>query len=93
MSKNLESVTLTILGKKYPLKLSEDERDIAKNIEKEINEKINNFLIKYKNVDEVDSLIMVLLSYAFDMHKKHSPNIEVEDRIEKMSQLIQQHIS
>ncbi len=62
----LISHTIQIAGEKYPVRLTQEERDIAALIEKEINDKIRDFERQYHVRSKQDLITMVLLTYAFD---------------------------
>lgn len=86
----LISIKLTIAGKSYPIKVEENEEAIARKIEKELNQKINDFQIEYKDIDQVDSLVMVLITYAFDINKlKTTKETQVAQKLEIIEQLVE----
>lgn len=60
---------ITIAGKTFPLRLTSEEVRWVKSLEEEINLKINDFREQYAHLDKVDSIIMTLLTYAFDSKK------------------------
>lgn len=63
---NLKSFTIQIAGENYPVRLTESEMVLAKEIEKEIKQKIADFKVKYMVQNTKDILAMVLLTYAFE---------------------------
>lgn len=60
---------ITIAGKTFPLRLTGEEVAVVQNLEEEINRKINDFREQYAHLEKVDSIIMTLLTYAFDSKK------------------------
>ncbi len=54
-----------VLGRNIPIKISAGQEEETEKLVNEINEKIADFQLKFEKVDKIDSLIMVLLSYAF----------------------------
>lgn len=67
-----------ILGRVIPLKIRKKEEKLTSNLIKEVNKKIADFQLKYNKVDDIDSLIMVLLEYVFE---KRGVNEEVEEQL------------
>lgn len=91
---NLSSLKLNIAGKILPVKVTEAEIPLALKAEKELNNKINEFQVKFKDVDKTDSILMVLLSYAFEKHKKnHNHDNHVSKRLSIIEQLVEESIS
>ena len=63
------SLTVTLSGRPYPLRvLPEDEGPITQ-IAKELNDKLGDFLLAYEGKDRQDCLAMLLLIYAVDLYK------------------------
>ena len=72
------------------MKVSPEEENAIRGIERTINQKINEFQINYKSKDKLDCITMVLLSYAFDKLKSNS-NSElgvIRDKVENLIELI-----
>ncbi len=85
---NLISHTIHIAGQSYPVRLTEDEKILAQIIEKELNEKINEYRIKY-TVDNTQSILsMLLITYAFEL-KGSDQNISLRGADEKINKLIE----
>ena len=92
----LISHTIRIAGQSYPVKLTPEEKEIALVIEKELNEKINEYRIKYTVGTTQDILAMLLITYAFDVKSNNyqEPTIEEANaRIEKLIKMISEHSS
>lgn len=78
---NSKNINVMIAGRSYPLRIkSEDEVAIRKVVD-EINEKIKEFQLTYKNRDKQDCLSMALLTYAVESHKKTFADPEVEKEV------------
>ena len=75
-SDKLISHTIHIAGETYPVKLTEEEMSYAIEIEKEINDKISEYKIKYLVKTTRDILAMILLTYAFEARKNKSNNMD-----------------
>ena len=63
---NLISHVIQIAGEKYPVRLTEKESQVAGQIEREINQKIKDFQLKFMVKSKQDVLAMLLLTYAFE---------------------------
>ena len=85
---NLISHIIQIAGEKYPVRLTEKESQIADQVEKEINQKIIDFQLKFMVKSKQDVLAMLLLTYAFDdkMGKKDSTVDRANSKIESLLQ-------
>lgn len=86
---NLIRFDVRILGRMIPIKIQERQQEETERLIKEINGKLADFQLKYKNVDKVDSLIMVLLSYVFDRKGNDDDNLK-EQLLNKMKALGEQ---
>jgi len=95
-NKEVISHTIQIAGENFPVKLTKEEKEVADQIEKEINERINEFKMKYLVKSTKDILSMVLLTYAFEA--KHNSNSDqrldqVNNRIERLIERMTGHES
>ena len=88
-NKELFSHTIQIAGESFPVKLTKEEKEIAKEIEAEINAKISEFKIKYLVKTTKDILSMVLLTYAFEAKRNTEPSIDVSEANAKIERLLQ----
>lgn len=79
---------IQIAGEKYPVRLTEKEKGLAKEIEREINKKISDFQVKYMVKSKQDVLAMLLLTYAFDSKIKQDSQVMnlANNRIERLIQ-------
>ena len=84
----MESVDVTIAGRAYPLKVTEDERELVLAVADEINQKVRDFQKTYRNKDRQDCLSMALLTYALEFTKLKGHS-EVLDQIQSKSADIQ----
>ncbi|TVR86362.1 MAG: cell division protein ZapA [Saprospirales bacterium] len=72
--KDLQSISVTVCGRAYPLRVESGEVEMIHIVAKEINEKVREFQLKYKDRDLQDFLVMTLLTYAVENHKSDSAN-------------------
>lgn len=70
-----------IAGRSYPLRIKSEDEVAIRGVVEEINDKIKEFQLTYKNRDKQDCLSMALLTYAVESHKKTFSDPEVEKEI------------
>jgi cell division protein ZapA (FtsZ GTPase activity inhibitor) len=63
---DLKTITVTIAGRNFPLKVTESEEGIVTDLVLELNTKVNEFQTTYPSRDKLDCVIMTLLTYTFD---------------------------
>ena len=87
------SITAVIAGRPYPLRV--DARDEAgmRAVIDEINERFNEYQIRYADKDSQDCLVMTLLTYADELRSARSladtsMNGEVATRLKAMNDLV-----
>jgi cell division protein ZapA len=91
MEKQLQSAEIMVGGKAFPIKLSEQEMNNLPQVEKNINERITDFQMKYKNLEKIDCISMALISYAFDLlnEKKSKSKEAVIEKIGAIQHLLE----
>lgn len=87
------SHTIQIAGEKYPVRLTQKEKSIASEIEKEINGKISEFKSKYLVKSTKDLLAMVLLTYAFDAKMNPQQTGALHDANHKIERILKLIVS
>ena len=65
----MKSVEVTIAGRTFPLKVTEEEESLVLKVSEEINEKVRNLQSTYHQKDKQDCLSMALLTYAVENAK------------------------
>ncbi len=83
---DLFTINISIAGRVFPVKVTEEEKTVVEGIVLEINEKINNFQKMYTGRDKLDYVIMTLLTYIYDL--KSTPQTETSDETGPKVQLI-----
>ncbi len=63
------SLTVTLAGRPYPLRVLPTDEEPIRRIAKELNDKIVDFQRAYSGKDKQDCLAMLLLLYAVDLYK------------------------
>jgi cell division protein ZapA (FtsZ GTPase activity inhibitor) len=83
---DLKTVKITIAGRVFPIKVTPEEDLMVRDLEEEINSKVNDFQHTYPGRDKLDCVIMTLLTYTFD--RKESKDSEddqlVSEQINKI---------
>ncbi len=67
--KELKRIILTISGRTYPVKVSDKEEVIMRDIEKDINNKLNELQLSYEGKDVRDYMSLAIISYAYELKK------------------------
>ena len=96
--KELKNVKILIAGRPYPLRVEEEDEDSIRQIAKDINDKINAFQLNYNKKDKQDCLAMALLTYAVDLHKFRTGELQAvhqsqngtDENLEAVSNQIEQ---
>jgi cell division protein ZapA len=72
----LKTITVLIAGKSFPLKIDAADELLIRQIEKEVNDRVNQLQMMYKNKDKLDYLCMIALTYAVDLYKSESSHAQ-----------------
>ncbi len=94
-NENLISHTIQIAGESYPVRLTEKEKEIAVEVEAELNEKIADFKVKYMVKTTKDILAMILLTYAFEARKNSQSGQSISianDKVERLLDIISREV-
>lgn len=66
-SSDINSILVVIAGRPYPLRVeARDEANVRATVT-EINERFNDFQVRYADKDTQDCLVMTLLTYADEL--------------------------
>jgi cell division protein ZapA (FtsZ GTPase activity inhibitor) len=79
-------VNLTIQGRKYPVKCSEDEAVHLTALEKTINERLQFFRLEYAQLDKQDCLSMALIEAHMSRYLEPKDFELACERIEQLSE-------
>lgn len=66
-SQDSNPLILVIAGRPYPLRVASQDEAGLRTIVQEINDRFNDFQIKYSDRDTQDCLVMTLLTYADEL--------------------------
>ena len=64
---NSRAIQVVIAGRPYPIRVTGAEEPGLRQLVTEINNRFNDFQIKYSNRDAQDCLVMTLLTYANEL--------------------------
>jgi cell division protein ZapA len=65
----MKSIDVTIAGRAFPLKVTDEEESMVLRVTDEINDKVRNLQKTYQQKDKQDCLSMALLTYAVENAK------------------------
>ncbi|TXF89456.1 cell division protein ZapA [Neolewinella aurantiaca] len=66
-SSDKNSILVVVAGRPYPLRVEAQEEGDVRALVKEINERFNDFQVKFSDRDTQDCLVMTLLTYADEL--------------------------
>ncbi|HRG41096.1 MAG TPA: cell division protein ZapA [Saprospiraceae bacterium] len=66
---DLKTISVTVAGRTFPVKVTEIEESVVLELTTDLNEKIGEFQQTYPGRDKLDYVIMTMLSYTFDLKK------------------------
>ncbi len=72
-------ITLVIASRPYPIRVAEMEEEGLRALVAEINERFNDFQIKYRDRDKQDCLVMTLLTYASELRNAREQAVSGSD--------------
>ncbi len=81
----MKSIEVSIGGRKYPVKVTEEEEILVLDIVKEVNQKLRDFQTRYRTKDKQDHLSMALLTYALESAKQKGSD-GLMDQIQEKTQ-------
>lgn len=74
-----KKINVVVAGRSFPVKVTEEEEKSVRNIEQEINSKIQEYRNKYNDRDKLDLVIMVLLTQSFELEKIQSLKSDISE--------------
>ena len=89
----LVNLTVMIAGRPYPLKVRQSDQPNIRAIAKEVNDKISQYQVTYKNKDKQDCLSMTAMTYAVDLQKAQitiDQYNSIESRLTELDNLLDQ---
>lgn len=81
-------ISITIGGKVFPVTIENWEEDLVRKIEKDLNQRILDYQLKYSNVNLQDVLTMLLFTKHFEFEKLSSTNENFRSKLDQLSELL-----
>lgn len=86
-------IIVVIAGRPYPLRVKPGEEAGVKAMVQKINERFNDFQVKFSDRDEKDFLVMTLLTYAEELRNArrladHGEESELARRLTELTSLV-----
>lgn len=90
----IKPITVVIAGRPYPIRVTAREEDGLRALVREINERFNDFQIKYRDRDKQDCLVMTLLTYASELRDARqdataATDAELLKRLQRLNDLVE----
>lgn len=79
-----------IAGRAYPIKVKPQDEEAIRGVVNDINEKIKQFQMTYKNKDKMDCMAMALLTYAVEFQNTTQSFTDgtISDSLDQMESLL-----
>jgi len=82
---NDKSITVSIAGRQYPVRVSSEEEGLVRDVVNDINVKIKDFQLRYSGKDRQDCMAMIMMTYAVELEK-----LQKQNRADSSSDLVDQ---
>ena len=95
MSDSYDVVNVNVLGRDYPVKCTKSEAEELQEVESRINLQLNQYRLKYVQLDKQDCLSMALIENQMDSlpSKEETDYNECITILDRLEQLVSEHIS
>ncbi len=95
MKKTHNVVNVNVLGREYPVKCTESEAEELRKVEISLNRQLNQYRLKYVQLDKQDCLSMALIENLMDTFQSHQEEIETQcmEKIDRLEELLLPHLS
>jgi len=95
MDERTDVVHVNVLGRDYPVKCTTDEGKQLKGVEKDINRQLNQYRLKYVQLDTQDCLSMALIENLMEKWQTSDGALldECHHKIDRLEALIASHLS
>jgi len=86
MEEPYEVVNVNVLGRDYPVKCRDNEAEELKKVEKTLNRQLNQYRLKYVQLDKQDCLSMALIENVMESFSSQKDTVEKEclERIDRL---------
>lgn len=95
MEKTNNVVNVNVLGRDYPVKCTESEAIELKKVEKSLNQQLNQYRLKYVQLDKQDCLSMALIENLMEKFQSQKGGLEDQcnQTIDRLEDLLAPHTS
>ena len=95
MAKTQNVVNINVLGRDYPVKCSESEAEELKQVEIRLNRQLNQYRIKYVQLDKQDCLSMALIENLMEAFQSQQEELLslCNKKIDRLEELLLPHLS
>ena len=85
-----KTIQITVAGRTFPVKATNDEEVVMRNLETEINGKILEFQKMYPMRDKMDCVIMTMLTYTYDLQNKKDDynKAQIDQKVDTLMTLL-----
>ena len=87
------SLTVTLAGRPYPLRVLPEDEEPIRRIAKELNDKVADFQQAYQGKDKQDCLAMLLLIYAVDLFKVKDGNSATDVQLDRTIRQLERQLT
>ncbi|MFM2394419.1 MAG: hypothetical protein RLZZ546_2401 [Bacteroidota bacterium] len=81
-------ISITVGGKAFPITIEIWEEELVRKIEKDLNQRILDYQLKYSNVNLQDVLSMLLFTKHFEFEKLSSIQENFQSQLTQLSDLL-----
>ena len=87
-----KAVIVVIAGRPYPLRVGATEEANVRAMADKINDRFNDFQVKFSDRDKQDCLVMTLLTYADELRQADTgagEDSQITERLTELNQLVE----
>ena len=84
---DLKTLNISIAGRQFPVKVTDQEVDDLRALEQTLNAKISEYQATYPGRDKLDYVIMTMLAHTFELKKSSHDEVNTQAIAHKIKQL------
>lgn len=94
MEKVYDVVNVNVLGRDYPVKCTAEEAVKLKEVEKSLNQQLNQYRLKYVQLDKQDCLSMALIENLMETFQSQQEETEAKcmNKLESLEEILAPHL-
>ena len=95
MEKPYDVVNVNVLGRDYPVKCTSSEAEELKQVEKNLNKQLNQYRLKYVQLDKQDCLSMALIENLMETFQSQQDGVEAKclEKLDRLEEMLTPHLS